>query len=128
MNAGMPAGRLLEAPGDPAFPDGAPDMVPASPAMNGIGHYDFVNGQFTVHALPQGDTAQEVEFVPAYLGAPPEGVGYLLALVNRVAERHSDLLIFDAEDVGAGPLGGYKLPVRLSTIHGTWMPEHQLGL
>jgi carotenoid cleavage dioxygenase len=48
--------------------------------------------------------------------------------VNRVSERHSDLLVFDAEDVGAGPLGGYKLPVRLSTIHGTWVPEHQLAM
>ncbi|MDX3131378.1 carotenoid oxygenase family protein [Streptomyces europaeiscabiei] len=128
MNAGMPTGRLLEAPGrPPVIPDGDPDLVLAPSGMNGIGHYDFEKGQFTVHALPAGDTAQEVEFVPAHPGAP-EGVGYLLALVNRVSERHSDLLVFDAEDVGAGPLGGYKLPLRLSTIHGTWVPEHQLAL
>jgi hypothetical protein len=39
VNAGLPAGRLLEAP--------------------------------AVHALPEGDTAQEVEFVPADPGARP---------------------------------------------------------
>jgi isoeugenol monooxygenase len=125
MNAGLPVGRVLEAPGSGVA--GGVTGVAMGPSMNGIGYYDFDKRQFTVYTLPEGDIAQEVEFVPASLDAP-EGVGYLLALVNRVSERHSDLLVFDAQDVAAGPLGGYRLPVRLSTIHGTWVPEHQLAL
>lgn len=126
--ADIPESRLMEAPELPAPADlnGAASEM-AAPPMNGIGHYDFEKGKFSVYVMPAGDTAQEVEFVPANPDAP-EGVGYLLALVNRVSERHSDLLVFDAENIEAGPLGGYKLPVKLSTIHGTWVPEHQLAL
>lgn len=38
MNAGMPAGRLLEAPGvPPVIPDGEPDLVLSTSGFNGIG-------------------------------------------------------------------------------------------
>lgn len=138
FDAGVPTGGPVETPDAPAAGParGVADLatLPQQPDLTftfrsptGIGHYDFDKREFAVYRLPAGDTAQEVEFVPASPDAP-EGVGYLLALVNRVNERHSDLLVFDAQDVAAGPLGGYKLPVRLSTIHGTWVPEHQLAL
>jgi isoeugenol monooxygenase len=126
MNAGQAGPGMLEVPGDLPVPGGASALAMV-PIVNGIGHFDYETREFSVHVLPPGDVAQEVEFVPANPDAP-EGVGYLLALVNRTSERHSDLLVFDAQDVSSGPLGGYKLPVRLSTIHGTWVPEHQLAI
>ncbi|MGY4709802.1 carotenoid oxygenase family protein [Mycolicibacterium sp. CBM1] len=127
MNSGVPYEAVEAALQDSASPEDITKYAPLVSRLNGVGHYDFDEKKFSVHVLPEGDTAHEVEFVPASPEAP-EGVGYLLALVNRVSQRHSDLLVYDAQNVQAGPLGGYKLPLRLHTIHGTWVPEHALSL
>jgi carotenoid cleavage dioxygenase len=52
-----------------------------------------------------------------------EGCGYLLAVVYRGAEKRSDLLVLDAEDVAAGPLAVAALETRVPFgFHGNWMP------
>ncbi len=57
----------------------------------------------------------------------PEGDGYILVLVNRMAENRSDLAILDAARLEAGPLALVKLPVRVrSTFHGMWVPARAL--
>ena len=60
-------------------------------------------------------------------GSRSESEGYLVAIVNRLAESLSDLLIFDAERLDAGPLATAKLGIRLrGGLHGNWTPAHQL--
>jgi carotenoid cleavage dioxygenase len=57
----------------------------------------------------------------------PEGDGYLLTIVNRLAENRSDLAILNANRLSDGPIAMLKLPVRVrSTFHGMWVPTSAL--
>jgi hypothetical protein len=71
-----------------------------------------------------GDTSstQEPVFAPRHAAAP-EDDGYVLGVVNRRAERRSDLVILDAQRIDEGPIATIKVPVRLKYgIHGNWVP------
>jgi carotenoid cleavage dioxygenase-like enzyme len=48
-------------------------------------------------------STQEPVFAPKSANAP-EGVGYVMGVVNRRAEHRSDLLIFDAQHIDEGPV------------------------
>jgi carotenoid cleavage dioxygenase-like enzyme len=74
-----------------------------------------------VHVLAEGDACSEAVFVPRVHDAE-EGDGWLLAVAYRGASDTSDLLVFDARDVGARPLAGASLPVRVPNgFHGNWI-------
>jgi len=76
-----------------------------------------------VYALPEGDACSEAVFVPRTQDAE-EGDGWLLAVAYRGASAKSDLLVFDAGDVGAGPLATASLPLRVPNgFHGNWVPS-----
>lgn len=98
-------------------------LVPAEGETNGfnaIVHWDLAAGKRREHRLPEGDAAGEPVFVPR---APdsPEGDGVLVTLVYRAAERRSDLLVLDAQDVAAPPLATVRLPHRVPFgFHGNW--------
>ena len=52
-----------------------------------------------------------------------EGDGWLVAVVYRGAEDRSDFVVFDAQDVAAGPIATAKLPRRVPFgFHGNWRP------
>ena len=69
---------------------------------------------------------QEPLFAPRKPNSP-EGDGYLIMLVNRMAENRSDLAILDAQNVDAGPVAIVKLPHRVrTTFHGMWVSEEAL--
>ena len=54
--------------------------------------------------------------------ASPEGVGYVVALIDNIVLNYSELAIFDALAVENGPIGRAKLPFRLRQgLHGNWM-------
>ena len=57
----------------------------------------------------------------------PEGVGYLLGVAYNLDEANrSDLLVFDAQRIGEGPVAKVKLPVQASPqVHGWWVREDQ---
>jgi len=70
--------------------------------------------------LPAGDSPGEPVFVPRSAAAE-EGDGWLLAVVYRGATDRSDLVVYDAQNVGAGPIGVAKLPRRVPFgFHGNW--------
>jgi len=57
----------------------------------------------------------------------PEGEGYLLTIVNRLADNRSDLAILNAKRLTDGPLAVLRLPVRVrSTFHGMAVPSTAL--
>jgi carotenoid cleavage dioxygenase len=88
--------------------------------MNTLGHVDHASGQ--THTWWAGSTAslQEPAFAPAREGSG-EGEGWIVAVCNRLVERRSDLLLFDALAIEEGPVATVKLPVRLRTgLHGNW--------
>ena len=51
-----------------------------------------------------------------------EGDGWLLATVYRAADNRSDLAVFNALDVTAGPIALVKLDHRVPAgFHGNWV-------
>jgi carotenoid cleavage dioxygenase len=89
----------------------------------GIGQIDVQTGAFKMWKPGPEMSVQEPQFVPR-TPASPEGDGYLLVIVNRLAEGRCDLAILDAQKIEAGPVATLKLPVRIRmTFHGMWVPE-----
>jgi carotenoid cleavage dioxygenase len=92
--------------------------------MGAIGCFDHQSETFTAWE-PGASGVHEPNFV-VRPGAP-EGEGYLLTIVNRLAENRSDLAILNASRLADGPLAVLKLPVRVrSTFHGMWVPMKAL--
>ncbi|AKH43929.1 carotenoid cleavage dioxygenase [Altererythrobacter atlanticus] len=92
----------------------------------GIGQLDWESGDLVFHAL-EGAAAQEPVFVPRSPDAP-EGDGYVLAAVDRFAERRTDLLVLDGNDVSRPPIATVKLPFALPmAFHGCWMEGVKAG-
>ena len=93
---------------------------------SGIGHVDPQTGALEVWMPGPASGVQEAQFAPRTPDSP-EGDGWLLVPVSRIAQNRSDLVILDARNVAAGPLATLSLPVRVrSTFHGTWVPEATL--
>jgi carotenoid cleavage dioxygenase len=89
--------------------------------LDSIAHVDLKTGARRVHTLPAGDAISEPVFTPRSAGAA-EGDGWILATAYRGAEDRSDLLVFDAEDVAAGPIAVAELPRRTPFgFHGAWV-------
>jgi carotenoid cleavage dioxygenase len=90
--------------------------------FDAIAHVDLKTGKRSVYAFPAGDVPGEPVFVPRSAGAE-EGDGWLVALAYRGAEDRSDFVVFDAQDVPAGPIGLAKVPRRVPFgFHGNWRP------
>jgi carotenoid cleavage dioxygenase len=90
-------------------------------AFDALCHYDAETGQEHRFTLPAGDTASEPVFVPR--GAA-EGDGWLLAVIFRAQSCLSDLAIFDAADIAAGPVALAHLPCRVPAgFHGNWLGD-----
>jgi carotenoid cleavage dioxygenase len=104
----------------------SPDAVAGTVGMSAIGCLDHATGALATWS-PGGDCGvQEPNFVPRHRGAA-EGEGYLLVLVNRLAEMRSELAVLDARNVAAGPLALLRLPTRVrSTFHGMFVPGEAL--
>jgi len=85
--------------------------------------YDLRSGACTEHPLEAGSACGEPIFVPRRPDSP-EGEGFLLAVVYREAERRSDLLVLDAENLAQAPLATVQLPHRVPFgFHGNWRQE-----
>jgi carotenoid cleavage dioxygenase len=71
---------------------------------------------------------QEPCFVPRSKDAP-EGDGWIVQVCNRLEDHRSDLLIFDALDIGKGPVATVNIPIRLRFgLHGNWANADEIGL
>jgi carotenoid cleavage dioxygenase-like enzyme len=97
-----------------------PDM-PVFGGLAGIAHVDGKGARRGHYLLPAGDTISEPVFV-ARADDSPEGDGWLLAVVWRARDNCSDLAVFSATDVAAGPLAlvhlGHRVP---DGFHGNWV-------
>lgn len=93
----------------------------SGPGGQGLVHVDAAEGRREVRLLPPGDTVSEPVFVPRSADAA-EGDGWLLAVVTRGAERRSDLEIYTATNLAAGPEATVHLPHRVPAgFHGNWL-------
>jgi carotenoid cleavage dioxygenase-like enzyme len=91
---------------------------------NTVARVDFTTGKLDRWFVGERTTCQEPCFVPRSAGAP-EGDGFLLSMLNRFGEDpHTELAVFDAQRVAAGPIATVRLPFRLrAAVHGCWVPE-----
>ncbi|MBJ6764567.1 carotenoid oxygenase family protein [Myxococcaceae bacterium JPH2] len=80
--------------------------------LNAIVHRDGRTGHRSLFELPRGDLTFEPVFLPRSPTAP-EGDGWLTAVVWRASENHSDLLVFDAQDVAQGLIAAAAVPRRV---------------
>jgi carotenoid cleavage dioxygenase len=89
--------------------------------LDGIVHRDAGSGRREAFWLPAGDATSEPVFTPR--GAE-EGDGWVLAVVWRAAKGMSELLVFEALDIGRGPVATVELPQRVPFgFHGNFVPE-----
>jgi carotenoid cleavage dioxygenase len=97
-----------------------PDM-PTFGGLAGLVHVDGDGKRRERYLLPDGDTLSEPVFAARSDGAT-EGDGWLLAAVWRARENCSDLAVFNATDVAAGPIAlvhlGHRVP---DGFHGNWV-------
>jgi carotenoid cleavage dioxygenase-like enzyme len=94
-----------------------------------IAHIDHDHGsRKDVYVLDDDDATSEPVFVPREAGSE-EGDGWILAVVFRGAQMRSDLLVFDARHVSAGPLATVEIPHRVPNgFHGNWIAARDLAL
>jgi carotenoid cleavage dioxygenase len=94
-----------------------------APTFSTLAHFDAKTGKRNLYTLPAGDVTSEPVFVPRSATAA-EGDGWLLATAWRNAERRSDLLVFKAGDITAGPIASVQLSHRIPFgFHGNWKPN-----
>lgn len=97
-----------------------PDL-PMFGALSGLVHVDGNGKRLGNYLLPAGDTISEPVFVERSPDAA-EGDGWLLSAVWRAQENRSDLAVFNAGDVEAGPVAlvhlGHRVP---DGFHGNWV-------
>jgi carotenoid cleavage dioxygenase-like enzyme len=92
--------------------------LPGSP-FDTIAHYDLKTGAREIWNAGPGNFVLEPVVAPR---GPGEANGYVLTLVYRGNENRSDLVVFDAKNIAAGPLATAKLPVRVPFgFHGNWL-------
>jgi len=92
----------------------------------GIASLDWDNELVTVHELPPGVVAQEPMFVPRHEDAA-EGDGWVMSMVNFMAENRAEFWILDANNIKADPVARVLLPYRQSfSFHGSFVPMDQI--
>jgi carotenoid cleavage dioxygenase-like enzyme len=93
----------------------------AAGKVDGLVHVDHKSGRRTVRLLGGGASVSEPVFVPA-APAAVEGDGFLTAVVWRPESGRSELEIYAATDLDAGPLATVEIPHRVPAgFHGNWV-------
>ncbi|MFT7580076.1 MAG: carotenoid cleavage dioxygenase-like enzyme, partial [Myxococcota bacterium] len=91
-------------------------------AFEGIVAYDLDDGAAKTTQFGPGWYGNEVGFAPRVGGSGEEGDGYLVTFVSH-PDAGSRCLVYDAQDVTAGPRVTLSLPTRVPTgFHACWAP------
>ena len=109
-----------------AYRHGFMIMYRSQDGTSSFGRVDVATGAVDYWSHGERISVQEPQFVPR---APDAGEadGWLLVILNRLDRGHSEIAVFDAQQVAAGPVARLHLPVRIrSTFHGNWVPAAAL--
>ena len=83
-------------------------------------HLDMKTGQRQIFNPGPNSFLSEAVFAPRP-NSSEEGDGFILVPVFRAVENRSDLVVLDAQNLGAGPLAIIKLPFRMNpSFHGNF--------
>ena len=80
--------------------------------MDGVLRYDTLSGKEDYYHFGDGASCGELIFAPKR-GATTEGDGYAMTLVHRANAPTSELAIFAAQDIAAGPIATVQVPFRI---------------
>jgi carotenoid cleavage dioxygenase len=95
--------------------------------FDGLVRYDNLAGAKTEYRFGPGRWGSEAPFAPRDGAAADSADGYLVTFVQDEREGRSELDIFDAADLAAGPVARVLLPQRVPLgFHATWVRADQL--
>ncbi len=98
------------------------EMGPKGPPFTCLGHWNARSGNLDYYYAGPHSAPEEPVFVPRHPKAD-QGDGWLLSMVGRRAENRTDLVVLDAQNIGAGPVATIRFPARLHEgFHGIWVP------
>ena len=101
-----------------------PDAV--DDGCNGLARLDHHTGAYALFAAEPQDALSEAVFVP-HATEGGEDEGWLLAVLWSARQRRSELLVFEAAALEAGPIARVLLPRRIpSGLHGAWVSRDAL--
>ena len=118
---------MSAAPASPIATAGSPARRAGAGGMsfNSLAHIDLKTGRRTMLEYDAGDAPGEPVFVPRSAAAA-EGDGFVLSVVYRGAEDRSELQVFEAQDLAAGPIARARVPHRVPFgFHGNWWPHER---
>lgn len=96
---------------------------PAGGLFNTLGHFTWDKSVTETYWPGPCSTFQEPAFIPR-AGSTEEADGYLVGLLNHLDELRNDVCIFDAKNIGQGPIAVIHLPFKLRLgLHGNFV-EH----
>lgn len=94
--------------------------------FDGLVRLDVDTGERQQWQFPEGVFASESPMAPIQ-GASREDEGYLLTFVTDMNNDASSCLVFDASDIGRGPVASIRLPQRICVgTHAYWAGSHKL--
>lgn len=94
-------------------------------ALNGLAQHSHKTGETEYYYCGDDSLVQEPVFVPRSANAP-EGDGWVMALVERVKENRSEVVILDTKDFQK-PVAIVRLPFHVKAqIHGNWVENKVL--
>ncbi len=94
--------------------------------FDGLVKYDLEQGTDERYGFGAGRYGSEAPFAPR-TGATAEDDGYLLSFVYDATTERSELLILDAQDLPAGPIGRVMIPRRIPNgFHACWVTADEL--
>jgi carotenoid cleavage dioxygenase len=95
---------------------------PVGAGFNMVGRLDVNTGEIDAWYGGDDDSFQEPQFIPT---GPGETDGYVVLVVEKHTENRSDVAVFRAGQMTAGPVCVIRLPMRLrGAVHGCWTPLH----
>ncbi|RSM91602.1 apocarotenoid-15,15'-oxygenase [Kibdelosporangium aridum] len=90
--------------------------------FDGLVKHDSLTGSAERYEFGEGVFGSETAMAPR-IGSTAEDDGYLVTITSDMNRDLSECLIFQANDVSAGPLARIRLPERVSSgTHSTWAP------
>lgn len=100
---------------------------PGAWLFTGIKKYDLIEGrQWRYEYGPERYGSEP--HVALRPGATREDDGYIVTLVTDLLADKSECLIFDAQDIEAGPVATIELPERISTgTHACWVEAERIN-
>lgn len=115
-------GYMLYHDADRAGPAGGKYGFTAN-AFNTIAHVDVKDGSIKTFYAGPTSSPQEPIFAPKTPDSP-EGEGYIIAVIDKMAEFGTELVILDAQAIDAEPLAVVGMPLRLRRgAHGAWLSD-----